>query len=289
MASDNNDDSTLVLVLGYLACGFLVSLMMPQIYLNWSRGSVEGFSLGMTVLWHSASTLCTGYLFATDAATPLIVTWGLNAWTFVMCEAQFAQYRGRSETELKACCDEHEESEGDSADNSVETPKPNRRCHVFLMATVALTIPTIMGIALVWWICAKSARWVGVAIGGVLPTVFLGLGFLPQIHEIVAKSSTEGLSLGITALDLCGCGCGLATVMLSNGDLAAAVPFVVLISFQLVMATLILCVYPNPDGLCAGEGASRKEVQSTTEKELDCLEDNFEVRFHDSPSTESSI
>lgn len=269
MGSTVANDDPLVLLLGYLSAFFLVMLMTPQMWLNYRRGSVEGFSLAMTLLWQCASILQSGYLLSTGAATPLVVTWGLNAWTFVVCEAQFLQYRG-----LEACCTGEDAKAEENDREGGEESDGNRRCHVFLPAVVLLTIPCALGIGLFWWIVDVSPDWVGVLVGGVVPTVFLALGFLPQIHEIYATSSTEGLSIGITCLDLCGCACGLATVGITGFDLSAAVPFMVLIFFQLIMACLILCVYPSPGML--GHEPTTMPVEQT---ELDCLEEGFEIQF----------
>jgi len=218
----------------------------------------------MTLLWQCASIIQSGYLLSTDAVTPLIVTWTLNAWTFVVCEAQFVQYRG-----LEACCTGAEATtcDDDDEDTGSKNGDGNRNCSIFLLSIVVLTIPCALGVGLFWWICHVGPEWVGVVVGGVVPTVFLGVGFLPQMYEIYQKESTEGLSIGITCLDLCGCSCALTTVIITGFDINAAVPFVVLIFFQLIMAWLILFVYP--DGSTPG-------VVRVEQAELDCLEEGFE-------------
>lgn len=226
----------------------------------------------MTLLWQCASVLQSAYLLSTDAATPLIVTWALNAWTFVICEAQFVQYRGLGGcwTGVDEVVEEvgHEDGENEGADG-------NRRCHIFALAILLLTLPCVLGIGLFWWICNVTPEWVGVVVGGVVPTLFLALGFLPQMHEIYSTESTEGLSIGITCLDLCGCTCALTTVCITGFDLSAAAPFVVLILFQLVMAWLILYVYPS-------SGSPQAGAVAVAQSELDCLEEGFETKFSSS-------
>lgn len=224
MTASQGNDSAAVIILGYTSATCIVFLMTPQIYHNFKRQSVEGLSLAMVITWHLASILVSGYLIQHDAATPLVIMWTLNALSFVIVEAQFVIYTKINsepscvESTAKSCCG----------------------------ALPALVLSLATGVLVLgsWSVCEYAPYWVAISLGSIVPSVLLGIGFIPQIFEIVSTKSSEGISIGITILDLFGCSCGLATVFISSADFGAAVPFIVLISFQVVMAALILCIYP---------------------------------------------
>ena len=188
---DNSEEAIEVLILGYLGALFLVLLMTPQMWHNYNRGSVEGLSLMMCVMWKIASVLVSGYLLQTDAATPLLVTWGLNAWSFVVVEAQFVQYGG---------CLQSEQGENKGpVSNDIEAPIREAEMNgnqelsamgifTFWVAFLGLTVPTGMGILLSWWVCEISPEWLAITVGGVLPSVLLGVGFVPQVCQLASTS-----------------------------------------------------------------------------------------------------
>jgi len=223
MTASQGNDSAAVIILGYTSAVCIVFLMTPQIYHNFKRKSVEGLSATMVITWHLASILVSGYLIQQDAATPLVIMWSLNALSFVIVETQFVVYRIHSDP---TCVEATAKS-----------------CFGALPALV-LSLSTGILVFGSWCVCEYAPYWLAISLGSIVPSALLGIGFLPQMFEIVSTKSTAGISIGITILDLCGCSCGLATVFITSGDFGAAVPFMVLIAFQVVMAALILCIYP---------------------------------------------
>merc|ERR1711871_174286 len=244
-----------VMVLGIVSISCLCLVLVPQVLHNYRRKSVEGLS-SLTILgWHLACALVTGYLVANNEVIMVICAFAMQTATFVLIETQFILYGRNSES---ADSDDHVGSE------TISDREHIRRASAMLLMSSLVSACTVAGS---WWICTTGSSLLGLFIGGVVPSLLFGVGYILQIFEIVQSGSGDGISLGLIALDSSGCVCGMATVLITSGDVGAVAVFLVNIMFHAVLASMIW-IYPGPSSKSASPGGNASEPDAEAVKEV---------------------
>lgn len=255
-------------VFGYLATCCFALLLVPQIILNQTRQSTDGLSLSLVILWHLAALFYLPYLLFLKEPLPLLLQWILFTVASVIIELQFLAFQvqdgkkaageketqpeGREEevvTAAAATSSSSESQESDGKGNGGEG-KEKRKKHLLLLAlAVGSTIVSLLFIVgLLYLFRALEPRKDGDDIikilGSGLSSVFLAAGFLPQLYLMCKSRSSEGLSLGLSALDFCGSFFSIIVLCLEAKmdkvavDVGGVIPYTVIVGFQVVM-----CVY----------------------------------------------
>lgn len=212
-------------------CGFIgtvcfILMLVPQIVLNAKNASTEGLSLGLVLSWHLAAALSAAFFTLQPGSLLPVCSMACFVLTSAIIEAQMIAYSSR----LKA--------------NSSIRPRT-----IIIGTSVAFTAICFCFVGIfAWGLSLMSAEWTYL-LGNVLPSLLLGLGFLPQFHEFISSWSIEGYSFGVTAFDVVG-SIGNTVVLLAPANvqplhaLAAALPFLTIIGMHIVLlsiAAVIVC------------------------------------------------
>jgi len=207
--------------LGLLGAACFAAMLVPQARLNWWNQSTQGMSLGLIILWHWASVLCTAY-YSLDLRDNLFPMLSMIS-TCVVCatiEAQAATYRP-SVTSAKGCR------------------------LLSLALAICLASAAVIGACIgVFRVMPANVTYL---LGNMIPSVLLGLGFLPQMHEFVSSMSIKGYSFGVTAFDLVGSSANAAVLFAPANvqfteALKEAAPFLTIIGMHLVLITIAVAI-----------------------------------------------
>ncbi len=254
-------------VCGYAATICFALLLFPQVVLNQQRRSTKGLSLALVVLWHMAALLYLPYLLYVDEAFPLLLQWGLFALASIILEMQFVAFPhppppppppSHEEDKGEETGAEEEEEQMDTTTSTKRTPARRlSSTHLLLLglglASTLLSVGCILGL-FSFFSSLKGRRGAGIitALGSGASSVCLALGFLPQLHLICKEKSSQGLSLGLCALDLTGSSLSILVLGLESViekrrvEVGGVVPYAIIVAFQLVVMFLALVVYPDP-------------------------------------------
>jgi len=252
---------------GYLATVCFALLLFPQIFLNQARRSTKGLSLSLVLLWHAAAVLIMPYLLYLDEALPLLLQWGVFALASVLLEVQFFMFRKREEGKeggkeegeeeeageaTAVVADEEEGDEEDGHNPPIPSippssfsppPSPTPPLPLLLLLGLALLLLSLGCIfGLLSLFNAVSSSQEGTVfikvVGSGLASLFLAVGFLPQLYLMCKARSSQGLSLGLSVLDLMGSSFSILVLCLEakeegeEVDVGGVAPYGVIVGFQ---------------------------------------------------------
>ena len=260
---------------GYLATVCFALLLFPQIFLNQARRSTEGLSLSLVLLWHAAAVLIIPYLLYLDEALPLLLQWGVFALASILLEVQFFMFRKRKggkeggkkggkegeeeATTVAAVAVVADEEEADAEDGHLKnhgttssSPSPSSSSPPS-SPTPALPLLLLLGLALLLLSfgsifglfslfnaidSSKGGKVFIEVVGSGLSSLFLAVGFLPQLYLMCKARSSQGLSLGLPLLDLTGSSLSILVLCLEakeegkEVDAGGVAPYGIIVGFQ---------------------------------------------------------
>jgi len=195
--------------------GFML-MLVPQVLENARKKSTEGLSLVLVLSWHVAAMLSAAFFVCSDN---LFMILSMASFTACCCiiEGQFVGYP--------------------------QSSKETRRCQhgmVLAVSTVAIAISAgIIALCVVLFGAVPTTKY---PVGDVMPSILLGLGFLPQYYIFLKTWSIEGYSFGVTVFDVTGSAAN-AVVLFGSGlpfakAAAKAAPFLVIICMHAGLVTL---------------------------------------------------
>jgi uncharacterized protein with PQ loop repeat len=251
----------LTTIFGVIGAVCFGGMFVPQALLNWRRSSTAGLSLVLVVMWHTGAVLVSAYAIAERLSSWTLGSMAAFAALCAVLEAQMYGYGSH---------------------------RPHRDARMALLLAVdligsaGLTLATSRGLPLLPLAFAS-------AIGVVLPSVLLGLGFFPQFLLFIRTRSIAGYSFFVTAMDVSGC-VGNVVVLVVQGERTydqnereaawlASAPFLTIIGLHcvllLIAAWVVLCTRPR-------EGApARDAVEPDAGVWLGCDAEDF----YDAPET----
>jgi len=254
---------------GYLATVCFALLLVPQIFLNQARRSTEGLSLSLVLLWHAAAVLIMPYLLWLDEALPLLLQWGVFALASILLEVQFFVFRkrkggkeggkeeGEEEEAVEATAVVADEEEADEEDGHLKNhtipssspssfsppPSPTPSLPLLLLlglALLLLSLGCIFGLLSLFNAVSSSQEgkvFIEV-VGSGFASFFLAVGFLPQLYLMCKARSSQGLSLGLSVLDLTGSSLSILVLCLEakeegeEVDVGGVAPYGIIVGFQ---------------------------------------------------------
>ncbi len=266
-------------ILGSLAAVCFAFLLAPQIYLNHKRGSTDGLSLLLVLLWHAAAVLYLPFLVQHKAPVSLMIQWVVFCVASVILEVQFLQWRNSSgdsssssvaatdpaAAALDAEVEEEEEppippppppappavAEGIEAggsngsnvssisSSSSRPPQPPASPLALLLLGLGSAAASALGVVGLLYLFRASPPWLADSVGSALCSILLAVGFLPQLQLMCRSRSSEGFSLGLSALDMTGSALSIVALLLApmtvpgaRVDVGGIVPYAVIVGFQ---------------------------------------------------------
>jgi hypothetical protein len=215
-------------VCGYAGTAGFILMLTPQIVLNARKRSTEGLSMGLVLLWHSAAVLSTAFYITRQ---PLNLAPVLSVAVFALSSAIL-------EGQIVAF----------DPTRAEKTAWPRSAVLAGVTAlSSALSVGLVAAVACL--LDVLPPPFAADAIGDVLPTLLLALGFLPQFREFLQNWSIEGYSFGITFFDVTGSVGNTVAQLASPGSslgtaLVNSLPFLLIIAMHcvlLVIAAVITC------------------------------------------------
>lgn len=221
-------------------------MLTPQALLNARRRSTTGMSLSLITLWHFSGVLSAGLFLAQPGGSIwLVLSMGSMALLCCVIEAQAIAFRPSAKQRNVAAL------------LTITT--------VFLAAASACTVAAL---SLAMRLCSASSAYL---VGGLMPSLLVGLGFMPQIWVFLTTSSLDGYSFGVTVLDVVGSAANTAVVLASkDGDmlqaLAAAAPFLTIVAMHIVLISVALAVHCRTRWSSASEGRASNGAMRTARR-----------------------
>ena len=229
-------------VLSVVGLLLFMLVLSPQVWLNYRKGSTEGLSKGMLLLFLlGALTPGTYYLYSHEPVA-LTAAWvGFAVLDIVVLTQMWYYDEERRRTWSDAL--------------------RLRGCVAEFVFYIALSVLLSALTYLLFLLTGPSSSPVVAAIprlfGYVLPAALTIAGYVVQIRLIVQERSAEGVSPGFIVMDLVGCSASIAAIALNDFDGAAVAPLVTVIACQLCMAALYF-VYPPPPQRLASSAVEQR-------------------------------
>jgi uncharacterized protein with PQ loop repeat len=275
MAPSSKEDVVAAIdILGSLAAVCFALLLAPQIYLNHKRRSTDGLSLLLVLLWHAAALLYLPFLIQHKAPLPLMAQWVVFSVASVILELQFLAFRHNSgsssssstataapvaidaETEEPPITPPRPPAPSSSAAEGIEaggstgsnvssissssTPPPAPASALALLVLgLGSAAASALGVIGLLYLFRASPPWLADSVGSAFCSVLLAVGFLPQLQLMCTSKTSEGFSLGLSALDLTGSSLSIVALLLvpmaapsTPVDVGGIVPYAVIVGFQ---------------------------------------------------------
>jgi len=204
--------------------GFML-MLLPQVIENARNKSTEGLSVGLVLSWHVAAMLSTAFFFCSD---DLFMILSMAAFTTCcsIIEGQCVGYRPSSR----------------------QAKAGGRNLLIITVSTAAAAVSTGIIVSLV--VLFEAAPASKSPVGDVMPSILLGLGFLPQYYTFLTTWSIKGYSFGVTALDVTGSVANTVVLfgsgMAFSNAAANAAPFLVIICMHAGLVILALVITCSP-------------------------------------------
>ena len=210
-------------------------LLTPQAYQNYQKQSTQGLSTAMIQAFVMGSIIPAAYYIYQDEPVALTLSWFgfVVVGIFVLCQVP---YYAPPPTDSKAT----------AGSGELQLARRRRQfCYHFAAYILFCTLCCVF-FYFVYIVSGPSSAfsWLPSAIGYVFPTILTVFGYLLQLRLILVTKDASGISPGFMVLDWLACGVSIASIALDKWDGAAAAPFIVIISCQIVMAAMRYCVYP---------------------------------------------
>jgi len=208
-------------------------MMVPQVVLNARRCSTEGLSLGLVLPWHAAGVIFAGgELAAKSPSLFSILSFAAMVFFCGTCEVQRFVYQ-RSKVESFSCCK-----------------------HLALVAGGSLLVASASGAVVTgfYFITIAATPQAAHVLSGIVPSILLAVGFLPEFHEFWSTKSIEGYSFGVTFFDIVGSAANSAIYFATQSPskaTASSAPFLTIIIMHVLLVCLaifIVCFHSAPGG-----------------------------------------
>ena len=201
---------------GYASVVCWCLIFCPQLAQNYRQGNAVGLSAATFLLWAFTGFGAVAYIVHERGDVSLIVQWMLMSATSLGVVLQIYGY---------------------------ETFKSTSALRL-RWAQAALATSCWAALFLGWLLSmlyvfrAWPAPGVVLALGVILPSITVAVGFFPQIWEFRRQQSGEAYSSGLVLLDLGGCIFAMCAWILQGQGVAGLIPYIVIICLQLVMMFL---------------------------------------------------
>lgn len=213
-------DNFLASFFGYVRLAALALIMVPQMVHNAKRQSVEGLSFATIALW----------LFGSTALTVLLIVYGLEV---SLIAANLVYLAGIGVVTFQLFYYQQHALE-------VRTSFPHALLRTTALLLIEAALATLYALALAR--CGGSQKTL-LTLLELVPSVCVGVGFLPQIYSCIQKRSTKGISSRLIVLDLVGAASGLLSLSFSGVVVwtsSAGIFCFTVIFLELVLTSLVI-------------------------------------------------
>ncbi|VDB99899.1 unnamed protein product [Peniophora sp. CBMAI 1063] len=241
--------------------------LIPQVWKNWRSKSTEGLSPSLVLIWGLSGIPLGAYSVLQNLNVPLIIQPQLFGVLCILSWTQCMYYGSQ---------------------------KPLGWCAAFLI--VLLTIYAVLELGLIYAVLEPYERGdpgakVAVQFFGILASVMIASGLLPQYYDIYKRREVVGISLIFMSVDIAG---GifndLSLVFKGEFDIIASITYTLVVVMDLVVVIAALILNPiarrrrsGLDAEAQAEEASSLSSQGDAEIAAPARAD---AASHSAPSTE---
>jgi hypothetical protein len=209
-------DSVAVPVLGYISVVCWCLIFCPQLWQNYKLAGTVGLSLSTFLLWGFTGFAAAAFIVYQHGDISLVIQWLMMSTTSFGVVFQIYWYN--------------------TFKNDLSLSLRFARASLVTLCWVAGSIGWLVGA--LYLFRAEISPAVPLALGAILPSVTVAVGFFPQIWEFYKVQGGEAYSSMLAWLDITGCICGMAVWILQGNDNAGLIPYIVILCLQLVMLFL---------------------------------------------------
>ncbi|ORX97256.1 hypothetical protein K493DRAFT_186270, partial [Basidiobolus meristosporus CBS 931.73] len=164
-------------VLGWIASLFWAFQLAPQVYKNAREKSCEGLSILMMIAWYMSGCLSTPYAILVDLILPLRIQPQFFAFFAGVCVVQCLHYQWKTHW-LKL--------------SSIVV--------VNIIVASGVEAGLILGLRVM---TQNPIQWI-LDVLGILPSVLIVIGYIPQYYDILKTRNAEGISILFMSIDITG-------------------------------------------------------------------------------------